>query len=155
LVQCEPDRIEDHILVLVQLIVPDADYAKTAALEFGIALQVARPVGVLAAVEFNDQASLVTGKVGHIGPYGNLPAELEASQTTIPQQLPEMLLDLGRPQAERTRQAGAPSLPLIRPSATFSHEGRRRRSRCLWEWKTQAQLPRYVEYEYGETSSGT
>src|SRR5690606_30150588 len=97
--------------------------------QFRIPNGVARTFGVLTAIGLHDQLGRVAGEVGDIRSDGNLTAEFVIDKAPVAEELPELAFSFGGLAAHGSRQfpqsrIGALLAPLIRPSGTFSHEGR-------------------------------
>ena len=72
------ERLENPVQILNDIVVPDADHAITAGAEIAVALPVFLTSGVLAAVEFDNQAPLATNEVDVVAIDGLLADEFEA-----------------------------------------------------------------------------
>jgi hypothetical protein len=83
---------------------------------------------MLTAIEFDDHVGRIAGEVSDVESNRHLPAKLVVGKAAIAKQAPEGLLRPRTIAAKMTRKAAesrARGLPLIRPSRTFSHKGRR------------------------------
>ena len=76
--------------------VVEAEDLEALVAEVGVAALVAfRVVGMLAAVEFDDQARIEAGEVGDVGADGSLAAEAVAVELASAEARPEMLFGVG------------------------------------------------------------
>src|SRR5204863_3181425 len=98
-----------------------------------IATHILGGLGVLPAIDFNHQPGLVTKKVSHIGPDGNLTPEFRPGKTAVTERVPELAFGIGQTRAEdasavRGRHEGP--LTRLAPAAlgTLSRKGRGFRS---------------------------
>ncbi len=94
-----------------------------------IAFLVAKALGMLAAVEFDDQPSRMAGKVSDVRPDRHLPPEFVTDQPAIPKQMPKQLLVWGGGGAEPLCKA---------PCLRFHHFALRSRLPLLPLWEKVA-----------------
>jgi hypothetical protein len=62
----------------------------------GTVLVIRHCVGMLLAVDFNDQSAFLAGKIGDEGPNRELPSEFQVLQLAIAKRLPQLLLRFAR-----------------------------------------------------------
>jgi hypothetical protein len=74
------EGLENTVEILNDIVVPDADYAITEGAEVAVALVVFLTSEMLAAVEFDDQASLAANEVDVVAIDGLLADEFEAAE---------------------------------------------------------------------------
>jgi len=74
------EHLEDPFQVLDDIVVPDADHSITERAEVAVALPVFRVLGMLAAVEFDNQAPLAASKVNVVAIDRLLTDEFEAAE---------------------------------------------------------------------------
>jgi hypothetical protein len=74
------ERLENPVQILNDIVVPDVDHAITAGAEIAVALRVFLASGMLAAVEFDNQAPLATSEVEVVTIDGLLADEFEAAK---------------------------------------------------------------------------
>jgi hypothetical protein len=94
--------LQDTFAILQHLVVPEPKDFPALAFQIGVTNIVARAFCVLRAVSFDDQLSANAKKVDNVGADRNLPAKLNAIQTTVAQQAPEAKLAVGRRSAHRS-----------------------------------------------------
>jgi hypothetical protein len=114
--------------------VPETEESEAPTGKLGIANKITLTIGMLAAISFNNQLGVVADEVGYVGTNRHLAPELVLGQATVPQQKPKSIFSFGWVATHRSRQpseafSGERLIPLIRPSGTFSHKGRRGKSR--------------------------
>ena len=128
--QGRPDGIQNGVGAVKDIVVPQAQDAEAAPRQLCITLYVTQAFGMLATIGFNDQPGRKADEVRNIRPDRHLTAKLEIGQPAVAEQVPKLCLSFSRlaPHAAGLfLQAGTGTFlaPLIRPSGTFSHEGRR------------------------------
>ena len=93
-----------------------------------VAFDVSNGIGVLAAIDFNDQSRFETEEIRDVWPDRNLPTELEGCKPPILQGKPELALGIRHARAQFAGCPGERPRPLTRPApsaqATLSREGR-------------------------------
>ena len=80
--------LQDAFAILQHLVVPEAKHCPPSARQIGIADIVANAFCVLRTVGFDDQLSPNAEKVDDVGSEWDLPAKLDAIQTTVAQKTP-------------------------------------------------------------------
>jgi hypothetical protein len=99
------DRFEDTVAIVSQLVVPDAENAKTLALELGVSDQVPLILCVLTSVKLDNQVPPEASEVGDIAGDGNLAPKAIVQEAAITKKPPKCLLvrSLSTPQGARER----------------------------------------------------
>ena len=90
------DRAENFLKLREHLIVPESKHPVTPLVKKGAADFIfARPLSVLRAVEFDDQASFDRAKVSEVWPDRELTAKLGAAHLTVAQVMPQDVFRVG------------------------------------------------------------
>jgi len=87
---CAQDHFEHAVDILEDIVIPESKHLESSlAQAFVTVVIVSDSVGMLAAVEFDDEFLLEASEVKDVVPVGVLPAELGAGQLATAQVLPE------------------------------------------------------------------
>src|SRR4051812_36583440 len=95
LLQMGPDCFKHGVWTRQHIVVPDAQNAKALPGKPAIALSIASAIGVLAAVEFDDQLLVRTENVDDVAPDGDLAAKFVGGETAAAHEQPQPALGFG------------------------------------------------------------
>jgi hypothetical protein len=132
LLQLAPQVFQDATDVLEDIAVPVPDYPIASRSEpFGSGGVVGDLLGVLATVNFDDQARLLTEEIGDVVADWDLVAEMEGAKGLGAEEVPEATLRVGEARAKRFGVIGGGEATESREVGDAGHiEGTR--STCLW-----------------------
>jgi len=82
------EHLQHPVDVLEYLIVPDPDDAVAEPGQQGVPLVICRALGMLAAIDLDDQMPLTADEVGVVGTNGLLADEFEAAELAVAQLSP-------------------------------------------------------------------
>jgi len=103
--KCLEDRIQHRLRPMQDIGIPEPQDAKPIGSQEVVSLDVVRRiVGVLAAVEFNDEPGFHASEVADVRTDGPLPAEAEIAEAVQSQVTPEQTLGISRILAQMTDQ---------------------------------------------------
>ena len=119
------DGVEDALDIVHHLVVPEAEDGVAARFQHnGAGGVVGLTIGVLAPVEFDDQAGRVANEVGDLAVDGRLTTELEAVELAVAESAPQFAFDVGLVAAEAAGDSGCNHVgSLTQPLSRGEREG--------------------------------
>src|SRR5262245_55786047 len=97
------DGQEDAVHILHDIVVPETEYSVATFCEPRVTNCVMSAVGMLAAVNLDDELHAQTSEIGNIGPNRTLLAKMKSVQLVLSQVQPEPSLCVGHVSTEPTR----------------------------------------------------